>query len=307
MILLCGIPSETPLRMVAERLRASGADVLVFNQRRFTDCEMQFEVANGRVSGNFRMQDQIYPLESFRSVYARMMDDRCLPELEGEPDDSQQRVDCRGFHEALTRWMEITPQRVINRVGAMASNISKPYQAQLIRKHGFLIPETLITNDPELVREFHARHGKLIYKSISAARSIVETLSESDFERMQQIRWCPTQFQQFIEGTNLRVHVVAEHVFATAVETKATDYRYAARQSGKHAELREVELSDELAERCVNLTRGLGLVFSGIDFKVTPSDEVFCFEVNPSPAFSYYESHTGQPISAAVAYCLMRS
>jgi glutathione synthase/RimK-type ligase-like ATP-grasp enzyme len=253
------------------------------------------------------MGNQVYPLESFQSVFIRMMDDRCLPELEGEPDDSPQRVQCRGLHEALTRWMEIAPQRVINRVGAMASNISKPYQTQLIRKHAFLIPETLITNDPELVREFHSRHGKLIYKSISAARSIVQTLSESDFERIQQIRWCPTQFQKFIEGTNLRVHVVGEHVFATAVHTEATDYRYAAQQSRKDAELREVELSDELAQQCINLTTALGLVFSGIDLKVTPSDEVFCFEVNPSPAFSYYESHTGQPISAAVAYCLMRS
>jgi hypothetical protein len=35
--------------------------------------------------------------------------------------------------------------------------------------------------------------------------------------------------------------------------------------------------------------------------KVTPDDEVYCFEVNPSPAFSYYEGNTGQPISRAVA------
>jgi hypothetical protein len=30
-------------------------------------------------------------------------------------------------------------------------------------------------------------------------------------------------------------------------------------------------------------------------------DAVYCFEVNPSPAFSHYESQTGQPISRAVA------
>jgi hypothetical protein len=49
----------------------------------------------------------------------------------------------------------------------------------------------------------------------------------------------------------------------------------------------------------------LGLVFAGIDLKITPDDRVFCFEVNPSPAYSYYENHTGQAISSAVAYCLM--
>jgi glutathione synthase/RimK-type ligase-like ATP-grasp enzyme len=53
---------------------------------------------------------------------------------------------------------------------------------------------------------------------------------------------------------------------------------------------------------CVNLAAGLGLAFAGIDLKITPDHAgVYCFEVNPSPAFSYYESQTGQPISRAVA------
>jgi glutathione synthase/RimK-type ligase-like ATP-grasp enzyme len=291
--------------MVIDRLAASGADFAVFNQRQFDDCEMEFVVTRGLISGQLRIRGRIYPLASIQSVFSRMMDDRYLPELEGERSESPRRRQCRALHEALTRWTEIAPQHVVNRPGAMATNISKPYQSQLIRDGGFLIPETLVTNDPELVREFHQRHRKVIYKSISAARSIVQTLNESDFERLQQIRWCPTQFQAFIEGTNLRVHVVGDQVFATAVETEATDYRYAAQQTGKDAQLREVELSDELSERCIRLTRSLGLVFAGIDLKVTPSHEVFCFEVNPSPAFSYYESHTAQPISAAVAYSLM--
>ena len=45
----------------------------------------------------------------------------------------------------------------------------------------------------------------------------------------------------------------------------------------------------------------------GIDLKITPDDEVYCFEVNPSPAFSYYESNTGQPISAAIARALTKA
>jgi glutathione synthase/RimK-type ligase-like ATP-grasp enzyme len=45
----------------------------------------------------------------------------------------------------------------------------------------------------------------------------------------------------------------------------------------------------------------LGLAFAGIDLKITPEKHVYCFEVNPSPAFSYYQSNTGQPIADAVA------
>jgi glutathione synthase/RimK-type ligase-like ATP-grasp enzyme len=303
-ILLCGIPSETPLRMVTSRLEEMGAPFVMFNQREFADCEIWFEVSHGAVSGELRIGERTYNLQEFTAIYPRMMDDRFLPELSDEPPESSLRSFCRSFHDTLTRWAEIAPALVINRCAPMASNSSKPYQAQLIREQGFLIPETLITNDPELVRAFRARHGRVIYKSISAVRSIVQELSEEDEERLDRIRWCPTQFQAFVEGTNLRVHTIGNEVFPTAVRSEATDYRYATRQAGEPAELREVVLSDELTEQCLRLSHSLGLEFAGIDLKVTPNDEVYCFEVNPCPAFSYYEANTSQAISAAVARCL---
>ena len=41
----------------------------------------------------------------------------------------------------------------------------------------------------------------------------------------------------------------------------------------------------------------LGLSFSGIDLKRTPQDDWYCFEVNPSPGYSYFEEQTGQRIA----------
>src|SRR5271156_3966417 len=301
MILVCGIPSETTLRMGTSQLGDMGAPFVMFNQREFVNSEIWFEVNGERITGQLRIGEHRYRLQEFDAIYPRMMDDRFLPELADEPPGSSLRNYCRSFHDTLLRWMEIAPALVINRCAPMATNSSKPYQAQLIRDQGFRIPEMLITNDPELVREFRARHGRVIYKSISAVRSIVQELSDEDEERLERIRWCPTQFQSFVEGTNLRVHTVGNEVFATAVRSEATDYRYASRQSGEAAELREVVLSPALAEQCLALSRALGLGFAGIDLKVTPNDDVYCFEVNPCPAFSYYESNTGQPIAAAVA------
>jgi glutathione synthase/RimK-type ligase-like ATP-grasp enzyme len=106
-----------------------------------------------------------------------------------------------------------------------------------------------------------------------------------------------------VEGTNVRVHTVGTQIFATVIHTSATDYRYAARQ-GSEVELQKFTLPDALAQRCLGLSRALGLAFAGIDLKLTPRGEVYCFEVNPSPAFSYYEAHTGQPIARAVAHYL---
>jgi glutathione synthase/RimK-type ligase-like ATP-grasp enzyme len=305
MILLCGIPSETPLRLVTDRIETAGVPFVMLNQREFADCDVAFEIDAAGVRGGLRIKDSVYPLEEFHAVYQRLMDDRNLPELEQEPPSSPLRTRCRAFHDTLIRWLEISPARVVNRSASMASNSSKPYQTQLIRERGFRIPDTLITNDPALVQEFYAQHGRVIYKSISAVRSIVQTLDEGDFDRLEHIRWCPTQFQAFIEGTNLRVHTIGDDVYATAIRTDATDYRYAAQQCGVPAELSEVQLSDELAEQCLGLASSLGLEFAGIDLKVTPNNDVYCFEVNPCPAFSYYEKNAGQPISEGVARFLM--
>jgi D-alanine-D-alanine ligase-like ATP-grasp enzyme len=51
----------------------------------------------------------------------------------------------------------------------------------------------------------------------------------------------------------------------------------------------------------------LRLPVAGIDLRRTPQGEWYCFEVNPSPAFAYYEAATHQPIAEAIAGLLMAS
>ena len=301
MILLCGIPSDAPLALVRQRLEERGVPYVSFSQRQFDTMELEFAVTAGSVTGYLMIGGRSCSLEGFTGVYTRLMDEQHLPELRTKPLDSPLRRAARALHEALTRWYEVAPARVVNRTGPMGSNFSKPYQAQLILQEGFRVPETLITNEPELVREFHARHTRVIYKSMSGMRSIVQIVDGADLERLDRIRWCPTQFQAFVDGTNVRVHTVGEAAFATAITTDAIDYRYAQQQVGDAPRLEAAELSDELRERCLRLSRALELPFAGIDLKITPDGEVFCFEVNPSAAYSYYESQTGQPISLALA------
>lgn len=298
MILLCGIPSESPLKMVREALDELGLSYVLFNQRKFAEMHFFYEISDRQIHGSLEIEGQIFDLRDFSGVYMRLMDDRALPEIPGA--DSTVRAQSRRLHDAFFQWLEITDARVVNRASAMGSNSSKPYQAQLIKKHGFSVPETLITNDPDFVREFQQKHDSIIYKSISSVRSIVQHLEADDLPRLEQIRWCPTQFQEFVEGTDIRVHVVGEQVFATAIETEATDYRYAGSQ-GSYANLDAIDLESNLAANCVKLSEALGLAFAGIDLKITPEGEIFCFEVNPSPGFSYFEAHTGQPIAKAVA------
>jgi len=299
-ILLCGIPSESPLAMVARELDALGAAYRVLNQRKVAAHDIAWQIDGAGLAGTLTLEGETLSLAAIDAVYVRLMDDRFLPELEEEPEGSPARRHARGFHDALQRWLEIAPGRVVNRAEPQGSNGSKPYQAQLIQKYGLRIPETLITNDPDAVLAFRRQHGTIIYKSISGVRSIVQAFADEDVDRLDHIRWCPVQFQALVPGTDVRVHVIGDETFATEIVSDKIDYRYAKRAGGS-AELRATELPSDIVEKCIALTRGLDLAFVGIDLKRTPDGEFFCFEVNPSPAFSFYEANTEQPIARAVA------
>jgi len=303
MILLAGIPSETPLRLVAEALDARGATYRLFNQREVADCDFAFHIDDGGIDGELNLCGERIALHQLTAAYHRMMDDARLPDIKPLPADAPPRRHARALHDALYRWIEVAPGRIVNRSDPQGSNMSKPFQGQLVRAHGFDIPETLISNDPDAVRAFHDSHGPLIYKSISGVRSIVAELDVTDRERLERIRWCPVQFQQRVAGTDIRVHVVGEDVHATEIASDGVDYRYAPRNGGT-TELAAITLPDDVAERCVAMTAALGLSLSGIDLRRGADGRYYCFEVNPSPAFSYYELNTGQPIAASIAALL---
>jgi glutathione synthase/RimK-type ligase-like ATP-grasp enzyme len=311
MILLCGIPSESPLRLVIEAAEKLGVPFLLFNQRRARFSDIHLEIKKGRVDGAIRIQGTDWPLRKFSGVYLRLMDYQDLPET--RPHD-RARMETRDiysdayksqlFHRALTDWVEITECRVMNRPRAMSSNISKPYQAQFINQAGFRTPITLITNEPEEARNFLRLHRKVIYKSISSERSVVKMLNGYKVNELEKIRYLPTQFQAFVPGVNVRVHVVGETAFATEISTEAVDYRYASEeQIGMN--MAPINLPSRILTRCLSLSQMLELPLCGIDLKRTPEGDYYCFEVNPSPAYSYYQENTGQDIATAIVKYLM--
>jgi hypothetical protein len=298
--LLIGIPSEPPLAMVIEAFKELRLPYTLLSQREIATLQMGVVVELGELSGVLEVAGEILELEAFGGVYNRVIDHQILPELLTLSPDDPLRGRADRLHEALSVWCELMPGRVVNRLSAQASNASKPYQAQLIAGH-FSVPDTLVTNDPEQVLAFQGVHGRVIYKSISGARSIVRELAQEDLSRLERLRVCPVQFQQRIEGMDVRVHTLADgSVFATGIESAAADWRYAHHEAGE-ARMWPHAVDDALSDCCLALASSLGLDFAGIDLRITPEGEAYCFEVNPSPAYSAFEVATGQPISRALA------
>ena len=203
----------------------------------------------------------------------------------------------------LTSWVELTPALVINPPTAMATNNSKPYQAAWIRSFGLDVPDTLITTDPSAALAFWQRHDQVIYKSVSGIRSIVSRLGAQHKERLERVAYCPTQFQQYIPGIDYRAHVVDDEVFACQIVSEADDYRYGTRLEAS-VSIEPCDLPEEITNRCKALAASMQLIVAGLDLRCTPEGQWYCFEVNPSPGFTYFQEETNQPIDEAIARLL---
>jgi hypothetical protein len=44
---------------------------------------------------------------------------------------------------------------------------------------------------------------------------------------LERLKWCPTQFQQYVSGVDYRVHVVGDDIHTTCISAADDDYRYA--------------------------------------------------------------------------------
>jgi len=302
MILVTGIPSEPPVQLVTEAAEKAGVPYILFNQRNAHLYQLSLSYRHNTFSGTVQIDGQEYNLSDLTGIYIRIMDNYLLPEVQDKVFNYIGEIPAQksaAIHKQLLAWMEVAGCRVLNRPWDMLSNLSKPYQSQLIAAAGFKIPPTCITNDPRVIVQFKNEQGPLIFKSISSVRSIVKELDEARMNTLNRIRYLPTQFQKKLEGTNIRVHVVGDVLFATKVESKVVDYRYAGRE-GEEVSLTPFELPLAIEKRCFKVSKLIRLPLCGIDLFRSDRGDYYCFEVNPSPGYSYYQQSTGQDIATAI-------
>lgn len=231
---------------------------------------------------------------------------------------NESRQGLQGFYHALRDCFWISPIYNMTRAG------NKPLQLGLASDLGFLIPETIVTNDPEEAWRFHqAREGKVVYKTLSEGILAVrggaweqpiiqgeiyttplEGYRRADFERVAQ---CPCLFQEYVEKRfELRITVVGDKVFAAEIHSQASE---ATRYDWRRDELNEVPhaihaLPEAMAQKCVSLVAKLGLQYGAIDMIYTPEGEYVFLEINPNGQYGWIEQRTGLPISEAIAKAL---
>ena len=297
-IVILGGEDDDHASFMHEHLAAAGCDVELLDSRWFpTAMQIAYDPASGR--GSIRLPSgRLLALAAIRSVYWRNYFGVGCPEL---PDADQAWIASNDSRSLLESLLQLLPVRWVNGWQAFQLHQTKAVQFFQVRRLGVPVPPTLLTNDPQTVREFVESHRRCIVKPVQGGDHTVPlTVEELTPDRLEHLRLAPITVQAEVPGTNIRVFVAGDRVLACEVRTPALDYR-----ADAEPELLVHQLPPEIAAMSRQIARELSLLWTGIDFRLTPDERYVFLEANPSPMFLGFEEATGLPLTECLTELLV--
>ncbi len=224
------------------------------------------------------------------------------------PDSDSPEGECirDEWSEALEGFFSHIPRsQWMNHPAANALASRKLEQLSVARRIGFTIPETIVTQNSEVLRAFfHSNNGRIIVKPMGRAYierpeeesdSIIFTnrVHDSDLEDLSDLRGCPTLFQQAVDKiSDVRITVVdsAIHAFELlAIDATGRQRCDIRRNNMQDVEYRPVKLPDQVVGAVRELVALYELRFAAIDMAIAENGEWYYFEVNPNGQWAWLD------------------
>lgn len=293
-ILILGGEDDEHALWMREYLLERGVKVELFDSRWFPG---QLRLAFDPGSDRWRIglpSGSILDAEGIRSVYWRCYNGVGASAL---PDVQQGFIasnDARSLFESLLIRL---PVRWVNGWRGFQLHQTKPVQLAMVASLGVAVPATLLANDPEGIREFASRHPRCIFKPIQggAHTKSVEARHLSD-ANLANLAHAPVTLQEEVAGTNIRVFVAGQRVLACEVRSPTLDFR-----DTLDPQILVHRLPADLEKSCRQIAETLDLLWTGMDFRLTPEGKYVFLEANPSPMFLGFERRCGLPLTESLA------
>jgi glutathione synthase/RimK-type ligase-like ATP-grasp enzyme len=323
MILILSEPGDLHAQGVADKLAQRGAECLWFDHAQFP-CSAQISLtyaSTGLLQPMLCVQEKMFDLSRITAAWDRrprapkahetITDSLIRHHVEQESaaflSDLWHTLDCL--------WLPATNSKVLRAQ-------HKASQLQVAAALGFVIPPTLITNNPQDLLAFYRQHnGQIVSKAFYHATlqceqrakrppygMFAKPVGSRDVGYADTVRYLPTIFQAYVpKEVELRITVVGQQVFAVAIHSQQTrhtrhDWR---RYDLAHTPHKPHDLPEQVRGLCLQLVEQLGLCYGAIDMVLTPDGRYVFLEVNPSGQYLWLEKLTGLPISDAICDLLL--
>ena len=256
-----------------------------------------------------RFGDTVLKLSEVKAGYYRRPGAPAVPETAG--DAATRDYIANEWSAVLRSLWNALEGRWLNSPFAILRAEDKPRQLSEAHALGFSVPETMIGNDFDAATEFVAanptvgkplRHA-LIDTEPNGAVLFTQRLGALDAADRAAVAIAPVIYQREIaKAHDLRVTVIGNKIFAVAIHSQQegetqVDWRRGSRLDLPH-EL--VSLPDELAHRCLSLTKALGLRYGAIDLIRDTAGHYWFLEINPNGQWAWIERRTGAKLSSAI-------
>ncbi|WP_329175297.1 ATP-grasp ribosomal peptide maturase [Streptomyces sp. NBC_01477] len=182
----------------------------------------------------------------------------------------------------------------------------KPAQLATARRCGFLVPSTVITNDPREAREFAARErGGVVYKPLRNAPYRVDGQPHSVWVRdvrgveiTDAVSVCPHMFQATVDKEfDARVTAVGDRLFGVRIDSPDLDWR----RRQDLMTCMPVEVPGPVARAVAVYRAELRLTYGAFDFAVTAAGDWYFLECNPNGQWAWQPTETTAAIAHALA------
>jgi glutathione synthase/RimK-type ligase-like ATP-grasp enzyme len=316
-ILIVSYPYDIHARAVAYAIRARGhfceefycADYPTLNSITLRASNQKGNVSSGSVAhhpdGSFKIQS-----DTFNTVWLRRRRDPWLP-ASMHPGDREVAISqCDLCLSDFMAALDGPDVFWINPVESNCTSDLKLYQLRHALAAGLKIPDTLISNDPDEIREFINRCGgraihkllqNITWKSEDGAKTFAcctTPVSCQDLPRDAVLRLSPGIFQPLIDKQfEVRVACFGNHLMAVQIDSQSDERaRLDWRMGQWFVEMKPYDLPEEIAEKIRRFLHTTGLAYAALDFIVTPDGEHVFLESNPQGQFLWMEDRAGLPV-----------
>ncbi|MER5630081.1 ATP-grasp ribosomal peptide maturase [Streptomyces nitrosporeus] len=296
------VTADVVLRLLAERRVPvarfdPGADL-------HTDASLTAAYRSGVQRGMLRTSSRELDIARVRSVWVR----RPSP-YEGPPGLSGQD---RRFAAEQSSWgtggvlASLPGAHYVNHPWNNRAAESKPVQLSVAQRSGFLLPDTLITDDPREARGFiDSTDSGAVYKPLWNTAYRVDGQPHSVWVRevrghevTDAVSVCPHMFQVKVgKAFDARVTAVGDRVFGVRIDSPDLDWR----RRQNLMTCTPVEVPGAIARAIAAYTVGLGLAYGAFDFAVTSAGDWYFLECNPNGQWAWQPAGTTAAIARALA------
>lgn len=200
---------------------------------------------------------------------------------------------------------------------ARESDALKPRQLHVARHCGLQVPDSLVTNRPDSVREFATSVGGALAGKTLAAALLVEAgrlqmaytrrIELAELDDLAGVNTTLHFFQPFLSKLfEVRVTVVGDKVFGAAIHAGSDAARVDFRSDYDGLDYSVIEPPESVTMGMLKFMKTFELSFGAFDFAVTQDQKWIMFECNPFGAYGWLEETLELPITSALAELLAK-